>query len=225
MGVARGKQGIAFGREQFVRRAISSGAFHENERTIIDHEMFLEEIRGGFEFLREQSPQPLTADFAAGAIKTDDASFGMFQIGLADFGGDAEPIAHGRDFTEGHSGLCHAERPGIHPKKKHALAGISVLAEVGFVRGPGVIQWIVDVRNRGSETQAVNGIAKAFGGLNERGTHGDYSVSKARLPPLVVARAMQLAKGALKILNLTFVIDFLPLGEFQSFEHFLHFLE
>jgi hypothetical protein len=36
---------------------------------------------------------------------------------------------------------------------------------------------------------------------------------------------VQVPQRALEILNLAFVIDFLPLGQFECFEHFLHFIE
>jgi hypothetical protein len=36
---------------------------------------------------------------------------------------------------------------------------------------------------------------------------------------------MQLAKRALEILNLAFVVDLLSLGEFQRLKHFLHFIQ
>ena len=45
------------------------------------------------------------------------------------------------------------------------------------------------------------------------------------MPWIAFARAMQLAERALEILNLAFVINLLSLGEFKSFEHFLHFIE
>lgn len=42
----------------------------------------------------------------------------------------------------------------------------------------------------------------------------------------VVARPlMDLAQCTLKILNFPLVIDFLPLGQFQRFQHFLHFIK
>ena len=45
------------------------------------------------------------------------------------------------------------------------------------------------------------------------------------MPRIILARAMQLTQCALEILNLAFVVNFLPLGKFQGFEHFLHFIE
>jgi hypothetical protein len=45
------------------------------------------------------------------------------------------------------------------------------------------------------------------------------------MPMFVFAGAMQLTQRALKILNFAFVVNFLALGEFQRFEHFLHFIE
>jgi len=40
-----------------------------------------------------------------------------------------------------------------------------------------------------------------------------------------VAGAAHLAQGALEGLDLAFVVDFLALGQFQSLEHFVHFIE
>jgi hypothetical protein len=45
------------------------------------------------------------------------------------------------------------------------------------------------------------------------------------MPRLTFARPVQLPQRPLKTLNLTLVIDFLPLSEFQRFQHFLHFIE
>lgn len=45
------------------------------------------------------------------------------------------------------------------------------------------------------------------------------------MPRIVFAGTMQLAKRTLQILNLSFVIDLLSLGEFQRLQHFLHFIE
>jgi hypothetical protein len=45
------------------------------------------------------------------------------------------------------------------------------------------------------------------------------------MPRLIFARTMQVPQRALEILNLAFVIDLLPLGKFESFEHFLHFIQ
>jgi hypothetical protein len=45
------------------------------------------------------------------------------------------------------------------------------------------------------------------------------------MPLVMLARPMQLAKRALKILNFALVIDLLSLGELQRLEHFLHFIQ
>jgi hypothetical protein len=36
---------------------------------------------------------------------------------------------------------------------------------------------------------------------------------------------MQVTQGALKILDLPLVVDFLPLGQFEGFKNFFHFVE
>jgi hypothetical protein len=45
------------------------------------------------------------------------------------------------------------------------------------------------------------------------------------MPLLVFARPVQLPQRALETLNLALIIDLLPLGEFERFEHFLHLIE
>jgi len=47
----------------------------------------------------------------------------------------------------------------------------------------------------------------------------------ASMPRLALARTMQLTQGALKTLNFAFVINLLSFREFESLEHFLHFIE
>ncbi|HWD91456.1 MAG TPA: hypothetical protein VG938_03820 [Verrucomicrobiae bacterium] len=42
---------------------------------------------------------------------------------------------------------------------------------------------------------------------------------------LTLAWAMHLAQRSLEILNLALIIDLLPFGEFERFEHFLHLIE
>jgi hypothetical protein len=42
---------------------------------------------------------------------------------------------------------------------------------------------------------------------------------------VVVARAVEVAEGALEILDFALVVNFLPFGEFECFEHFFHFIE
>ena len=41
----------------------------------------------------------------------------------------------------------------------------------------------------------------------------------------VLARMMEMAQRALEILNLAFVVNFLPLGQLQRFQHFFHLIE
>ena len=146
----------------------------------------------------------------------------MLHVRLPDFFHDAEPIPHGGNLAERHARLRHAERPRIHSKKDHSLARISILAQIRLMRCPRVFQRIINVRNRRRETQLAHSVAKAFCGLNQRMAHGN---SVGLVPRIVFAGAMQLAQGALKTLNLAFVINLLPLREFESFEHFLHFIE
>jgi hypothetical protein len=45
------------------------------------------------------------------------------------------------------------------------------------------------------------------------------------MPLEVVSRAVQSSEGAFQFLELAFVINLLPLGQFQSFQHVFHFIE
>jgi len=42
---------------------------------------------------------------------------------------------------------------------------------------------------------------------------------------IVLAGAMELAQRALEVLDLALILDFLPLGKFQRFQHLFHFFE
>jgi len=133
--------------------------------------MRLEKILRRFESFCEQPPQPLPADLAARAIKTEYAPLGMFHVGPADFRHDAEPIAHGGDFAEGHAGLRHPEWPGVHAQKNHPLAGIPVLAQISLMRRPRIFQGIINMRSRRFETKPPDRITKPLGRFNERVIH------------------------------------------------------
>jgi hypothetical protein len=43
--------------------------------------------------------------------------------------------------------------------------------------------------------------------------------------PFVIAGPVELAQGALEVLNLALVINLLPFGEFECFEDFLHIVK
>jgi len=172
MRIARGEQGFTLRRRQLVRRAVAAGGFDERERAVIDDEVLLEKIRSCLKSFGEQTPQPFAADFAARTVKPEHRPLGMFQIRLADFRRDPEPIAHRGNLAKGHARLCHAEGARIHAEKNHALGRFAEAPEIKFVRGPGVIQRVVNVGNGRRKTQFADGIAKAFGRIDERLAHG-----------------------------------------------------
>src|SRR5437868_1270970 len=100
-------------------------------------------------------------------IETEHRSFGIFFARRIDAGANAKPIADGGDLAERNAGLRHAERPGIHSEKDHALRSIAVAAQINLMRGPGVMERIINVRDRRTELQFANGRAESLGGFNE----------------------------------------------------------
>src|SRR5262245_14687252 len=79
---------------------------------------------------------------------------------------DRHPIPDRADFAEGHSGLNHAERSGIHSKKDHSLAAVGKLPQISLVAAPRIAERIIDVCDRSLESDAIDGSAKSARGLN-----------------------------------------------------------
>jgi hypothetical protein len=79
-----------------------------------------------------------------------------------DFCFNAEPVAHGGDFAEWNASLYHAERARIHPQKQDAFAVSCITPQVLLMRWPGIIERIVNVFNRRTETQFVYGRPQAL---------------------------------------------------------------
>src|SRR5262245_36089010 len=126
---------------------------------------------------------------------------------FADRALDPEPVAHRGNFTERNTGLHHAERSGIHAEKEHAFAAFAVSAQIFLMRGPGVIERIVNEGYGRRETQAADGVAETLGGLNElrasqHGSHGESMSGRS-----AVAGPVQLPEGALEIFDFAFVLD------------------
>ena len=69
---------------------------------------------------------------------------------------DFQPIARSCDLAEGHAGLHHAERAGVHAQKNHPLPAAAIPAEIFRMRRPRVSQRIINVRDRRLEFQPVN---------------------------------------------------------------------
>src|SRR6266404_3793676 len=148
MFVARDEKFLALARRKFVRRAIAPAFLNECERTIIYDDVFAEKILRAAKSIREQSPQSFAADLAPVTIEAENRSFRILAFRFIDLRRNAEPIAHCGDLAEWNSGLRHAERAGIHAEKDHALGRIAVTAQINFMRPPGVIEWVVNMRDR-----------------------------------------------------------------------------
>ena len=91
----------------------------------------------------------------------------MLVAWTANNGVNFHPIAHGGDFSKWDAGLHHAKRAGIHAQKHHALARVAEAPQILFMRGPGVIQRVVNVRDRLGKAQAVHSRGKFLRGGNE----------------------------------------------------------
>ena len=119
-----------------------------------------EEVFDGAKAIRKQAPQPFAADFGARAGKAFDRTLWVFAARFANRRRDAHPGANGANFAKGHAGLHHAERSGVHAEKDHPFVAVGKLLQVRLVRGPRVIERIIDVCDRGREFDAVNDSAE-----------------------------------------------------------------
>ena len=162
--VARGHQRGGLGGGEFVGGAIAAGVFHEGERAVVDDEVVGEKFFRCGEAFTEESPKAASADFAAGAGEAVDGALGVFAYGFADGGIDAEPIAGGDDFAEGHAGLRHAEGSGVHAEKYDALRCGAGEVEVLLMRRPCVVERVVHVGHGIGEGEGVAGRAQVTGG-------------------------------------------------------------
>ena len=174
MVVARGHQRRGFCGGKFVGGAVAAGVFHKGERAVVGDEVVGEKFFRCGEAFAEESPQATSADFAARAGEAVDGTFGMFAGGFADGGVDAEPIAGGGDFAKGDAGLRHAEGAGIHPEEDDAFFCGGGEAEVLLVRGPRVVEGVVNVRHGVGEGESIAGGAQVArgGGYVFQNAHG-----------------------------------------------------
>src|SRR5437867_3382520 len=136
MAVASGEQRVDFGAGKFVGRAVEAALFHERQRAVVHDKMFRKEIWRVAESLREQSPQALTADLAAGTVESRDWPFGMLGPRLVDSRAYFHPVAHRLDFAKGHAGLGHAPGTRIHAEKDDAFGPASKRSHVSLMAGP-----------------------------------------------------------------------------------------
>ena len=164
--IARGHQGRGLGGWQFVRRAIAAGVFHEGQRTMVDNKVIGKKFLGRAEALAKQAPQPAAADFAARAGEAINGALGMFARGFADGGIDADPVAHSGHLAKGHTRLSHAEGPRVHSKENDFLWRTAGQVKVLLVRGPRVVERVINVLHRLGEGECVAGVAQFTRGID-----------------------------------------------------------
>ena len=81
---------------------------------------------------------------------------------------NAQPIAHNRNFAEGHAGLRHAKRTRVHAEKQHLLWLRREFVYVLRVRLSRVLQRIINMTDRLRETQAIYRAYEIAGGDEHR---------------------------------------------------------
>ncbi len=150
--VANGFESQAFLREKFIRRSIATRSFEEHEWTVVRHEELIEKPLRRAERVPRPSPQPRPADLTARAGEPLHRPGGMFAARPVDRNVDPQPVADQADLAEGHAGLSHPPRSGVHTQQDDLAAFLSVSSDICGVAGPGVIQWVVDVFHRRSKT-------------------------------------------------------------------------
>ena len=123
----------------------------EEERAVVVDQVIGEEGLGLAEAFLEEPPEASAADFRTMAGKAGHLLAGMLLVRASDRHLQAHPIPDGGDLPERHAGLSHAEGSRIHAQEEHLLGTRSrVATQIGLVRGPGVIERLVDeVRRRG----------------------------------------------------------------------------
>ena len=126
----------------------------EEQRAVVMDEVVGEEGIGLAEALLEQAPETTTAHLRAMAGETGNFLARVFLVRSTDRHLQPQPVADGGDLAERHTGLSHAEWPGIHAEEEDLLrAGSRKATQVGLVRGPSIVQRLVDeVRRRGKRT-------------------------------------------------------------------------
>ncbi len=76
---------------------------------------------------------------------------------------NANPVANCGNFPEGNPCLRHAEGAGVHPEKNNFLFAGCRLTDVLLVRGPCILQRIIDVCYRVVKSQGAAGRAQFTG--------------------------------------------------------------
>src|SRR5262249_12270019 len=71
------------------------------------------------------------------------------------------------DFTKGDSRLHHSKRTGVHPEENDALRTVGELPKVRFVRLPGVLQRVINMRDWQAETEGFDAIRQLLCGRDQ----------------------------------------------------------
>ena len=87
-------------------------------------------------------------DLRARAGKTGDGSARVLVNRRDDHRFYSQPLANGIYFAKGHACLNHPKWSGIHAKKYNALERRTKSPQVYFMRAPGVLQRIINMRHR-----------------------------------------------------------------------------
>lgn len=156
MSVAGCKKSGAFRSSEFVGSAISTGFFHEDQRTIVGYEVVREKIGGVWIDFFEEPPEASTRDFRLLTGKAFDDPFRVFIVWFVDGSLDTHPIADMFDFAERDSGLTHAPRPRIHAQKEYLFFSIPKFVEILAMRFPSVVKRVVDMGDWFAEREGVD---------------------------------------------------------------------
>ena len=146
---------------QFLRDDVATllGVLEEQERAVIVHKVIGEE---GFrlpEALLKKPPEPAATDLRTVTGEPGHLLTGMLFLWPPDRHLQPHPVPDGGDLPERHAGLGHPEGSGIHAQEEHLLRPRGrVASQIGLVRGPGVVQRLVDEvgrRRKGSSGQSL----------------------------------------------------------------------
>ena len=173
VGVAGGHQRCSLGGGQLVRGAIAAGVFHEGQRAVVDDKVICEKSFRGAEALAKQAPQSAAAHLTTRAGESVNGTLGMLVLGLSNGGINADPVAHSGHFAKGHAGLRHAKGARVHAEKNDFLLSAAGQLQVLLMRGPRVIERVVDILDGLGKSERVTGSAQPACGSNEVfGGHG-----------------------------------------------------
>ena len=143
--IAGGIQRLALFAWQLVRGPVAPGVLEEGQRAVVPDEEPTEECLGGSETGLRPAPEALTADLPPRAGESRDRPGGMLLPRRFDAAVDAEPVAHGGYFAEGHPGLHHAEGTRVHSEEQDVRLGSAVTVQVLTVCPAGVVERVVDM--------------------------------------------------------------------------------